>query len=143
MTKKKKRSIFDDIFGFSLFDEIEEVFNKAFEGFEGGFTGSYSMQVVYTDEGPVVYAELSDDMDANEFRKMLEQKYPGAKIVIKGGKQGEKFKVIERKAEQERRVEIKLEDEQVTGEKSEDKKQEDSLFSKLHGKKGAFIVRED
>jgi len=136
MTKKKRKSFFDDLFGSSIFDELEDIFNKAFSDFEGELTGSYSIQVTYTDEGPVVYAELSDDMDANEFRKMLEQKYPGARIVIKGGRSGEKFKVVRREKEG-KRVEVPLES------KSEEEGEDKSLFNLLHGNKKTFIKRED
>lgn len=139
--KKKRRGIFDDLFGFSLFDEIDSMFENLLEGFGEGSSGGYSIQVVYTDEGPVVYAELSDNMDAEQFRKMLEQKYPGAKIVIKGGKQEEKFKVVEKTTE--KRVEIKLEE---TGEENrgeEEEKSEESVFDMLYGKRKTFIRRED
>lgn len=136
MTKRKRRSIFDDWFGSSIFDELEDMFDKAFSSLEGGLTGSYSIQVTYTDKGPVVYAELSDDMDADEFRKMLEQKYPGAKIVIKGGKSSEKFKVV-KKEKEEKRVGVPLESDH------EEESKEESLFDLLHGKKRTFIKRED
>ncbi len=139
--KKKKRSFFDDIFGFSLFDEIEEIFSEGFGDLGEGLSSGYSIQVTYTDEGPVVYAELSDNMDASEFRKMLEQKYPGAKIVIKGGKQEEKFKVVKRE-KADKRVEIKSNEESEQIEKEKEEKTE-SLFDMLHGKKRSFIVRED
>ncbi len=138
MPKKKRRDIFDDLFGSSIFDEIESMFSDVFSDMGSGITGSYSIQVTYTDEGPVVYAELSDDIDANEFRKMLEQKYPGAKIVIRGGKSGEKFKVLKKEKAGDR-VEVKVE----SAEEKSEKEESESLFSLLHGKRKTFIKRED
>lgn len=142
MTRKKKKRIglFDDIFGSSIFDEFEDFFSDFSGDIGSGFSGGYSIQVTYTDEGPVVYAELSDNVDANEFRKMLEQKYPGAKIVIKGGKQEEKFKVVKREKAGER-VEVKLEDSAKQEEEKEER--EESLFNMLYGGKKSFIRRED
>ena len=139
--KKRRKSFFDDIFGFSIFDEIDEFFEKAFGEFGSlgeGFSGSYSISVTYTDEGPVVYAEVSDNINREEFRKMLEKKYPGAKIVIKGG-HGEKskFEVISRESEGEKRVEIKL------GEEEKESREEESIFDMLYGKRRTQIVRED
>jgi len=139
--RKKRKSLFDDLFGFSLFEDMEDIFEGFFSDFgEEGLSGSYSIQVTYTDEGPVVYAELSDDIDANKFRKMLEQKYPGAKIVIKGGKTEERFKVNERTPE--KRVEIKLGEEKEEGEIKKEK-EEESIFNALYGKKRTFIKREE
>ena len=135
--RKKKRGFgfFDDIFE-SFFEEFEDFFSEDSLGLSGG----YSISVYQTPEGTIVEAQLSDDMDAEEFRKILEEKYPGAKIIIKGGK---KSKLIERVREEEKKVTIKLMDE---GEKEEKRElsERDELSRLLGGgKRGVFIRRDE
>jgi len=77
--RKRKRSIIDELFGSSLFDEA-----KVFSEFpEGG----YSISVTQTPEGTKVQAKVGKDTDVNALRKQLQQQYPNAQIEIEGGKQ--------------------------------------------------------
>lgn len=74
-SKKKRRSIIDDLFGGSLFDETDETMGSG-----------YTMSVTQTPEGTEVHAKVSKDTDVGELRRQLQQQYPGAKIEIEGGK---------------------------------------------------------
>lgn len=80
---------------------VEKVFENSFNGFGGAFGGKgggYSIQVTQTPEGTVVNAKLSDNMDRKKMKHQLQQKYPNAKIKIKGGKkEASRFKIKERK----------------------------------------------
>ncbi len=78
MPRKKKRSIIDELFGGSLFND-KELLPDDFSG-----TG-YSISVVQTPEGTKVKAKVGKDTDVNELRKQLQQEYPNAKIEIEGG----------------------------------------------------------
>jgi hypothetical protein len=82
--KKRRKSIIDDLFGGSLFDEMDELF-KEFP--EGEFPEGYSISVTQTPEGTKVKAKIGKNVDANMLRKRLQQQYPGAQIEIEGGKQ--------------------------------------------------------
>jgi len=75
VSKKKKRSLIDELFGGSLFGETES-FPE---------TG-YSISVVQTPEGTKVKAKAGKNTDISALKKQLQQKYPGAKIEIEGGK---------------------------------------------------------
>lgn len=74
VSKKKKRSLIDELFGGSLFGETE-----SFPG-----TG-YSISVVQTPDGTKVKAKAGKNTDISVLKKQLQQKYPGAKIEIEGG----------------------------------------------------------
>jgi len=78
MSRKKKRSIIDELFGGSLFNE-KEILSDDFSG-----TG-YSISVVQTPEGTKVKAKVGKHTNVNALRKQLQQKYPNAKIEIEGG----------------------------------------------------------
>jgi len=135
MKKKRRRfGFFDDIFE-SFFEQFEEIFSEDSLGLSGG----YSISVYQTPEGTIVEAQLSDDVDAEEFRKILEEKYPGAKIIIKGGK---KSKLIERVKEEEKKVTIKLTDEEEKKEKRE-LPEKDELSRLLGGGKRRVFIRRD
>ncbi|MHA1665643.1 MAG: hypothetical protein ACTSVW_07420 [Candidatus Njordarchaeales archaeon] len=131
--KKKRRSIFDAFFE-GFFSDFDELFEGFPHDFSEGISGGYSISVTQTPEGTVVHAKIGDDMDRNEFKKMLEERYPGAKIVIEGGK--------------DRKAIIRVEEEtpeQKTQEKREEKKEaseEKSILDALFKKK-SFIIRED
>jgi hypothetical protein len=84
--KGKRKSIIDEFFGNSVFGDVETTFEELSEG--GEFGSGYSMNVVQTPEGTKVQVEVGKDVDVNTLRKQLQQKYPGAKIEIKGGKSG-------------------------------------------------------
>lgn len=78
MSRKKKRSIIDELFRGSLFNDKELVSND--------FSGSgYSINMVQTPEGTKVKAKVGKNTDVNTFKKQLQQKYPNAKIEIEGG----------------------------------------------------------
>jgi hypothetical protein len=81
--KKRRKSIIDELFGGSLFNEMDELF-KEFP--EGEFSGGYSISVTQTPEGTKVKAKVGKDVDVNMLRKKLQQQYPGAQIEIEGGK---------------------------------------------------------
>jgi hypothetical protein len=75
--KKRKRSIIDELFGNSLFDE------KLLDEFPAS---GYSISVVQTPEGTKVQAKVGKDTDTNALKKQLQQQYPNATIEIEGGK---------------------------------------------------------
>ncbi len=79
MPRKKKRSIIDELFGGSLFND-KELLPDDFSG-----TG-YSISVSQTPEGTKVNAKVGKNTDVNALRKQLQQKYPNARIEIEGGK---------------------------------------------------------
>jgi len=79
MPRKKKRSIIDELFGGSLFNDTEPLFDKP-------STSGYSISVVQTPEGTKVKAKVGKNTDANALKKQLQQQYPNAKIEIEGGK---------------------------------------------------------
>jgi hypothetical protein len=79
MPRKKRRSIFDELFGGSLFGDRE----SRLEDFPE--TG-YSISVVQTPEGTKVKAKVGKNTDANAIKKKLQRQYPNAKIEIEGGK---------------------------------------------------------
>jgi len=77
--RKQKRSIIDELFGSSIFDENEKLF--------GEFPSSgYSISVVQTPEGTTVKAKVGKDTDADALRTQLKRQYPKAKIEIEGGR---------------------------------------------------------
>ena len=77
--RKKRRSLTDELFGDSLFGNME----RFFDGFpESG----YSISVVQTPEGTKVRAKVGKDTDADMLKKQLQQQYPGAEIEIEGGR---------------------------------------------------------
>ncbi|MEM3577549.1 MAG: hypothetical protein QXX51_03730 [Candidatus Bathyarchaeia archaeon] len=73
--KKRKKSIIDELFGASIFEDFPEEL-------EGG----YSISVVQTPEGTKVKAKVGKDVDANALRRQLQREYPNAQIEIEGGK---------------------------------------------------------
>ena len=82
-SRKKKKSLLDELFGGSLFDEMDKIFEK-FE--EGNLSSGYSVSVTQTSEGTKVHAKVSGNIDVNELRRKLQQQYPGAQIEIEGGR---------------------------------------------------------
>ena len=81
--KKKRKSFIDELFGGSLFDEMDDVFER-FE--KKGISSGYSVSVTQTPEGTKVHAKAGKDTGVNELRRRLQQQYPGAQIEIEGGK---------------------------------------------------------
>ncbi|MEM2280803.1 MAG: hypothetical protein QXZ68_02275 [Candidatus Bathyarchaeia archaeon] len=82
--KRRRRSLIDELFGGSLFDEVETLF-KDLEKAE--FSSGYSISVIQTPEGTKVKARVGKDVDVNALRRQLERQYPNAKIEIEGGRQ--------------------------------------------------------
>jgi hypothetical protein len=78
LRKKRKRSIIDELFGDSLFDQT-----KLLNEFPAG---GYSISVVQTPEGTKVKAKVDKDTDTTTLKKQLQQQYPNATIEIEGGK---------------------------------------------------------
>jgi hypothetical protein len=76
--KKRKRSIIDELFGGSLFDETRLLDEFPASG--------YSISVVQTPEGTKVKAKVGKGTDTNTLKKQLQQQYPNAQIEIEGGK---------------------------------------------------------
>lgn len=92
--KKRRRSLIDEFFSSSIFDETEDFFKK-FSDEE--FSSGYSISVVQTPEGTTVKAKVGKDVDAEALRKQLERQYPKAKIEIEGGKKEPLIREIETK----------------------------------------------
>lgn len=80
MSRKRKRSTIDELFGGSLFSD-RELLPDDFHS-----TG-YSVSVSRTPDGIKVKAKVGKDTDINAFRKQLQQKYPNAEIEIEGSKE--------------------------------------------------------
>ena len=76
--RKRKRSMIDELFGGSMFNEVETSFDKFPES-------GYSISVVQTQEGTKVKAKVGKNTDVNKLRKQLQQQYPNAEIEIEGG----------------------------------------------------------
>lgn len=77
--RRRRRSIIDELFGGSIFEETEKIFDEFPES-------GYSISVVQTPEGTKVQAKVGKDTDVNMLRKQLQQKYPHAEIEIEGGR---------------------------------------------------------
>lgn len=77
--RKRKRGMIDELFGGSLFNDVESFFNEF-------PANGYSISVVQTPEGTKVKAKAGKDTDVNMLKRQLQQKYPNAKIEIEGGK---------------------------------------------------------
>lgn len=80
--KKRRRSFFDEIFGEDIFKDFLEFPEISHEG----FGSSYSIQVSQIGDKTVVRAKVSGDVEVEKFRKELEERYPGAEIIIEGGR---------------------------------------------------------
>jgi len=79
MSSKKRKSLIDELFGGSLFENFERLFEEGME------SSGYSISITQTPEGTKVYAKVGKDTDVNALRRQLEQQYPGAQIEIEGG----------------------------------------------------------
>lgn len=80
-SRKRRKSLIDEFFGASLFNDMAGVFDEFPE--EG-----YSIRVVQTPEGTKVQAKVGKDMDVDMLKKQLQQQYPNAEIEIEGGRKG-------------------------------------------------------
>jgi hypothetical protein len=90
LQKKRKRSIIDEMFGGSLFDDA-----KLPDEFP---SSGYSISVVQTPEGTKVKAKVGKDTDTNALKERLQRQYPKAEIEIEGGKREPLIKEISTKA---------------------------------------------
>jgi len=97
--KRRRRNLIDELFGGSLFNEMEDFFKKFPEG---EFSSGYSISVIQAPEGTKVKAEVGKDVDVNALRKQLERQYPKAKIEIEGGRQEPLIKEISTKPVKEK-----------------------------------------
>ena len=97
--KRRRRSLIDELFGGSLFNEMEDFFKEIPEG---EFSSGYSISVIQTPEGTKVKAKVGRDVDVNILRKQLEKQYPKAKIEIEGGRQEPLIKEISTKPVKEK-----------------------------------------
>jgi hypothetical protein len=77
--EKRRKSIIDELFGRSMFDETDAFLSESPES-------GYSISVTQTPEGTKVRAKVRKDADASALRRQLQQKYPNAEIEIEGGK---------------------------------------------------------
>ena len=84
MSRKKKRSLIDDLFGGSVFGDFDDLCEKMGEEKETG--SSYSISVSQTPQGTKFQVKVGKNTDVTTLRKQLEQQYPGAQIEIEGGK---------------------------------------------------------
>jgi len=80
MPNKKRKSLIDELFGASFFEDFENLFGEEIE------SSGYSISITQTPEGTKVYAKVGKNTDVNALRRRLEQQYPGAQIEIEGGK---------------------------------------------------------
>jgi len=132
MVKRKRRSIFDSFFG-DFFEEFETMFDEI-----GAMGGGYSISVTTTPEGTIVHAKISDDVDADEFKRMLQQRYPGAKIIIEGGKKGKL--IVREEGEEEEKGEKKT----IRLVEEKEERKGSSIMDLMYGKRRKpFIQRED
>ena len=86
--RKRRRSIIDELFGDSLF-------NDEFPA------SGYSISVVQTPEGTKVKAKVGKDTDVNALKRQLQRQYPNAEIEIEGGRKEPLIKEISTKTLEE------------------------------------------
>ena len=77
--RKKRRSLTDELFGDSLFGDIDRFFEELPKS-------GYSISVVQTPEGTKVRAKVGKDTDVDMLKRQLQQQYPNAEIEIEGGR---------------------------------------------------------
>jgi hypothetical protein len=105
MSKRKKKSIFDELFDFSIFDEFEEMFNEESLGESG-----YYINVTQTNGKTKVYVKAGENVDIASLKEDLKRKYPGAEIIIEGEKpllEEIKIEPIEKKEENKIKIQKK------------------------------------
>jgi hypothetical protein len=89
--KKRGKSIIDELFGGSLFDERETLLSEFPES-------GYSISVMQTPEGTKVKVKVGKDTDVNTLKKQLQQQYPNAEIEIEGGRKESLIREISTKS---------------------------------------------
>jgi hypothetical protein len=85
MERRKRRSPFD-LFDFSSFKEVERLFEESWGEFERLGSHGYSITVTQTGKKTIVRAKVGRDVDVGRVREELQRSYPGAEIIIEGGK---------------------------------------------------------
>ena len=114
--KKKRRTIFDAIFGDFFGDDIFGEVDELFGGLRSAGTG-YSMQISQINGETVVTVKAYGQVDRKALEKELKEKYPNAKINIElYNEAGERKPIIE-----------EITSDEVT-ETSSDKEAEQPLF---------------
>lgn len=83
MKSRKRRSFFDEIFG-----DIEEEFERFEKLFQESEVGEYGYSINVTEGGgkTKVYVKAGKNVDVSELKKMLRERYPGAEIIVEGGR---------------------------------------------------------
>jgi hypothetical protein len=83
MKGRRRRSFFDEIFG-----DIEEEFERFEKFFQESEVGDYGYSINVIEEGgkTKVYVKAGRNVDVSELKKTLSERYPGAEIVVEGGK---------------------------------------------------------
>ncbi|MFQ6085048.1 MAG: hypothetical protein ACE5OY_02095 [Candidatus Bathyarchaeia archaeon] len=106
MSRRKKRGFFDEFFGRDLFKEFER-----FEPEE--LQSGYSVSVSQSGGRTIVRAKIGKDVDQASFREQLEKEYPGAEIVIEGGKPIiREIETTEKEEKEGRRIRIPIQGEE-------------------------------
>jgi hypothetical protein len=84
MEKRRRRRTIFDLFDLSPFEEFDKVFESLdkMKTFESG----YSITVTQSGGKTVVHAKVGKDVDVGKVREELQMSYPGAQIIIEGGK---------------------------------------------------------
>ena len=80
--KKKRKSVFDQIFG-NVFDEFESFLDMPSTG---GQTG-YSIEVTWQGDQEIVKVKTFGNVDKVALKNEIRRQYPNAKIVFEGGKE--------------------------------------------------------
>ena len=80
--KKKRKSVFDQIFG-SFFDEFESFLDMPSTG---GQTG-YSIEVTWRGDQEIVKVKTFGNVDKVALKNEIRRQYPNAKIVFEGEKE--------------------------------------------------------
>ena len=78
MSRKKKRSFIDELFGGTFSEDTESLGKSSGSG--------YSIGVVQTPEGTKVKVKVGKNTDVGAIRRQLQQQYPKAEIEIEGGR---------------------------------------------------------
>ncbi|MEM3547304.1 MAG: hypothetical protein QXU47_07360 [Candidatus Bathyarchaeia archaeon] len=97
MKRKKRGSFFDEILG-GIEEEFER-FERLFQDSEVGDYG-YSISVTETEGKTRVYVKAGKNVDVAELKRTLKERYPGAEIVVEGGKPLIEEVRVERKTEE-------------------------------------------
>ena len=81
MKERKRKSLFEEFFSTDIFGE----FDRLFESLPKAGAG-YSITVSQRGGKTVVKAKISGNVSQAEIKKELEAQYPGAEIIVEGGK---------------------------------------------------------